>query len=292
MLLSTQTEALGARIGDIEAIRIIAEAGFDAVDFSCFSMEQDDAPLNGAHYRQICRQLRDAAQDHGVCFNQAHAPFAFSWSSPQGEQTAHQRIARSMEIAALLGAPHIVVHPLHHWRYHGREEMVFEKNVAYYQSLVPLCQQLGVKVCVENMWQRDPLRNVIVDDVASRADEFARLLDRIDSPWVIGCLDLGHCGLVGENPADAVRTLGARRLRALHVHDNDLLCDSHQIPYWGKTDWAGVMRALAQIGYEGDFTFEADKFLHAYPTEFLPAVMKFLHDTGRMLIELAHGEPG
>ncbi len=39
MLLSTQTDLLGQRHGDEEAIRLLKEAGFDAFDFSfsgCF----------------------------------------------------------------------------------------------------------------------------------------------------------------------------------------------------------------------------------------------------------------
>ncbi len=38
MLLSTQTDLLGQRYGDEQAIRLLAGAGFDAFDFSFFQM--------------------------------------------------------------------------------------------------------------------------------------------------------------------------------------------------------------------------------------------------------------
>ena len=34
---------------------------------------------------------------------------------------------------------------------------------------------------------------------------FRALLEELDSPWIVGCLDLGHCALVGFDPAECIR---------------------------------------------------------------------------------------
>lgn len=51
--------------------------------------------------------------------------------------------------------------------------------------------------------------------------ELVRLIDEIARPNVAAALDIGHTLLLGENLADAVRTLGDR-LRYVQLHDADL----------------------------------------------------------------------
>jgi sugar phosphate isomerase/epimerase len=56
-------------------------------------------------------------------------------------------------------------------------------------------------------------------------------------------------------------------LHALHVHDNDYIDDRHTLPGLGRMDWEEIMKALAEIDYDGDFTYEADNFLVNIPRE-------------------------
>ena len=57
-----------------------------------------------------------------------------------------------------------------------------------------------------------------------------------------------------------IRALGSR-LQALHLHDNDLHGDSHQIPFSMSIDFDQVVKALKEIGYSGYFTLEASNYL-------------------------------
>ena len=79
--------------------------------------------------------------------------------------------------------------------------------------------------------------------------------------------------------------MSADLLGSLHVQDTDFLGDRHTLPYMGKQDWDAICRALADIGYRGDFSFELPKYLAAYPDELLPAALEFAAATGRYLIE-------
>lgn len=54
---------------------------------------------------------------------------------------------------------------------------------------------------------------------------------------------------------------------------------------YGK-ELAAITKALGEIDYIGDFTFEADMFFKKFPDEMLPIVLKFMHDTGRQLIKM------
>ena len=45
MKISTQTSYLGEQFGDINAVKMIAEAGYDAIDYSMFYMDLKGNPL-------------------------------------------------------------------------------------------------------------------------------------------------------------------------------------------------------------------------------------------------------
>ena len=69
------------------------------------------------------------------------------------------------------------------------------------------------------------------------------------------------------------------------MHDVDGTNDNHTAPYFGGAiGWERVMEALAEIGYEGNLTFEADYFLKPLPIPVLPDASRFMAAIGRTLI--------
>ena len=287
MKLSTEHEHLQNDFGDERSIELLKEAGFDAVDMSLFYMSYDDNVFNTPDYRRYARELRAHADKIGIPFNQAHACFGFDFTDTVAfTEQFYPKQVRALEIAGILGCKAVVIHPLHGpMPYRGHEEELFEINMKFYRSLLPYAKEYGVKIALENMWQRDAKRKIIMDSTCSQAKEFVRYLDALDDEHFVACLDLGHCGLVGESVTDMIRTLGHERLLALHVHDNDFLRDEHTFPYLGKNDWEEIMKALAEINYQGDLTMEADGFYPHFPADLKPAADRFLVDIGRYLIE-------
>lgn len=284
MLLSTQTEVLAGLYGEAEAIRMLAKAGFDGFDLSLFAMfSQSDYPMNGPEYKEFAGELRRVADECGIVCNQAHAPFASSTGDPDRDEAIFRSIVRSMEGAAIVGARIIVVHPKQHLSYRTHARELREMNVEFYRALIPYCQEFGIQVAAENMWQHSPEAGRIIDSTCSRPEEFCAYLDEIGSPWIVGCLDVGHTALTDEDLGHCIRMMGNKRLRALHVHDNDLCADSHTLPFTGKIDFGALTGALREIGYEGDFTFEADNFLRGFPKELVPEALRLMAATGRYL---------
>ena len=55
----------------------------------------------------------------------------------------------------------------------------------------------------------------------------------------------------------------------------------------GICDWDKVVKALAEIGYEGDFTYEADGFYINKPKELYKQYQLTAVQTGRFLIKKA-----
>lgn len=286
MLLSTQTDWLARSFGHEKAVSILANAGFDAYDISLFELTRDESSVfNQADYIDFTEHLRKKADEAGIVCNQAHAPFPSSVGEPEKDQWIFDKIVRSMEIASILGAKIIIVHPKQHLPYARNKQELFELNMEFYRNLIPYCEKFNIKIAVENMWQKDPHSNrKIVHSTCSRPEEFCKYLDELNSPWIVGCLDVGHVPLVGEDMAQMIRMLGRRRLQALHVHDNDSLRDAHTLPYLANQDIDEIFAFLNEIGYEGDLTFEADKFYNHLPKELAETGARFMQDVGRHIM--------
>lgn len=282
MKLVTQTDVSGSRFGDEKTIRWICEAGFDAVDYSMFAMKQDDCILNTDDYEKYVLELKKIVESYGKTFNQAHAPFpSYKIDDDEYNEKIFPRIKRSVEIAGVLGAEHIVVHPTD---FRKSSEENLKLNAEFYNKLQPVCREFGVKVAVENMFGRDRRRNYIVSNICSEGDEFCRMMDMLDPECFTACIDIGHAGLVGTTAPDLIRALGHNRLGCLHVHDNNYKEDKHLPPYFCNLDWEEITEALADIKYKGEFTFESDNFFRSFPEELMPAAYSFLNAIGRDLI--------
>ena len=288
MILSTQTDLLAKAFGYEKAVEIIADAGFDAIDFSFFEMDDNNHPFYSDDAEEYMLKLRALAESKGLTFNQAHAPFGFPADAEADiENKVLPKVTRAMKLASILGVKIIIVHPLHHIApYKCNEKMLFDLNMKFYRALIPYCEEYNIKVATENMWQRDKNRGYIIHDTCSQAEEFNAYLDEINSPWIVGCLNLGHCGLVGEDAAEMIRAMGNKHIKALHVHDNDYKSDSHVPPFFGKMDWESITKALADINYDGDFTFESDNIYKNMPDDFKYEASKYMEKIGRKLINM------
>ncbi len=88
------------------------------------------------------------------------------------------------------------------------------------------------------------------------AEQFEEFMRHIDSPAVALNFDIGHMYCVGEDPAAALRRL-ARFVR--HIHLEDIAATrvhQHLVPGEGAIDFAAVLRAVRDIGYNGWVTVE------------------------------------
>ena len=290
MLLTTQTSQLAFGLGIKEAIKLIAEAGFDSIDFSMFDMIDKDNVLNGSDYIKYADEIKQTAQHNNIIFTQGHAPFNLPLDTGEKEhvEIVKQRMIRSLEVGSILEIPVIVVHPLQfrkYWRF--RNASFFKKlNYEFYNSLMPYSEKLGVKVACENMWQYNNIKKKIVDSVCADPEEFNEYIDAVNNPNFVACLDIGHCELTGRIPQDMIRKMGGR-IQALHVHDNYGNDDSHMLPGYGELDWNEIIKALADIDYKGNLTFEADSFIRPFRSdrEGAALALRLMEHVGRELID-------
>ena len=213
MIVSCPTGVLEPRLGSIDsAIKLLADVGFDAYDMTLCEMYKNDehwANLDG--YKAEAERIRALADSLGIACNQSHAPFPSSVGDAEKDEIIFNKIVRSMEVASILGAGIIVVHPKQHLPYADNRDELFAMNVEFYKSLIPYCEKFGIKIATENMWQRNANNKNIVDSTCSRAKEFCDYIDAVDSRWLVGCLDIGHVALVGGDIPDFIRKTKCHR---------------------------------------------------------------------------------
>ncbi len=258
-----------------DGLRMIREAGFDAVDFSMYFLHEIDNMLDDS-YIQTARTIRSYLDELHLPCCQAHAPFTFRFDSVIDESNPEfTEVIRSLEFASILGAPHIVVHgPV------GSKDPTsaeYEELIyTYFIRLEPYCKQFGIKIAVENL-----------RSAGCRTPELhSKLLRRLDSEWFTGLIDLGHANLVGYTPAEFLRLCDRGTIHGLHVHDNFGVNDDHLNPFSGSIDWADTMHTLAEIGYDGDFTLEVIGFMRRYSPDLMPEALRLAAATGRKLISM------
>ncbi|MBQ8374950.1 MAG: sugar phosphate isomerase/epimerase [Clostridia bacterium] len=286
MFISTEINSLAALGDNKKVLKILKEAGFTAYDYSMFyDSHAEKEVLDADDYIERAKAFRAYADGLGLPCNQAHAPFPsatsdafprFGMTTEEYNAFAHKKIERAIEVAGVLGAKVIVVHP---WNYYTPEE-----NAALLLSFEATAKKAGVKIGVENMWNWNAGEPTACAAACSHHDDFKKHMDLLPEDTFVACLDIGHAEMAGLNTSavQMIETLGDR-LQSLHIHDNDQLRDQHVLPYLGKIDFSAMLAALKKIGYQGDITMEADRFLPKFPVGLLGEATRFLASVANYL---------
>ena len=280
MKLVMLTEEIARRFGDKKAIEMIKTAGFDGYDYTMASHNYD-VLFNNDNYLEYAKEIRRTADALGIPCLQAHAP------SPR-MRTLDQVLPcvpmfmKAIEISAALGCKILVVHP-------GAFLTAEENKIHLYEKLLPFAREKGVVIATENMFKwKDETETETVPAACGTAQDFIEHIDVIDDEYFTGCLDVGHAEMVNcEGATYMIRQLGCNRVGALHIHDNDLYDDLHTLPYIGKINWKEVMKALKEINYQGNFTYENTFFFKSFPNELLMDCLILSEKIGRHLIQMA-----
>ena len=280
MKTSTEINSIAKLVGMEKAVELVAKAGFDAWDFSLFEMARydwknkcildSDHPLHTAEYVSFAKKLRAIGEEFGIECNQSHAPFPVC--CPEIRDFAK----RAIECTAIAGGKICVVHP--------DNLLGPEQNAEMYNELLPFAKECGVKIATENMWNWDTAKDCASAAACSHHDDFLAHIKAVNDPYLVACLDIGHAEMRGldTTAVQMIHTLGPS-LQALHIHDNDLHHDSHQIPFSMQIDFKPIVKALKEIGYAGEFTLEADAYISAYDTDTVFEGVKKMADVARSL---------
>lgn len=160
--------------------------------------------------------------------------------SARAQMRTHAYFCHAIEVAAELEAPQVVVTP--GWAFLDEpREAAWVRSVEMLRSLAEHAAQRGVRLAMEAL---QPEESVLVNT----ASDLARLIDEVDRPALVACLDMGAMERVGETIDDYFACLGER---VAHCHFTDYGEVSHLAWGDGHRSMKDDLQALASHGYAG-----------------------------------------
>lgn len=291
MRLSTSTNFFAVNFNGgytpfIEAVRRCKAAGFNVLDLNFCPAIKGETELARDNWRELIDELGNEAARLGVEFSQSHPVFVpgnLDEKPAEMQEAFKKMMERSIIASGMLGIKWAVLHPFEETIAAAFDtEASVKKNFELYAPFVELAGKHNVGLAFENMVARLETKRRF----SSHAGELAALVDAYNDPLVGACWDFGHGNLLYKNQGIALRTLG-KRLKATHVDDNLGFDDHHLLPFHGTIDWLSIMPVLTEIGYEGDFTYEAHKEFDGMPEPLKDPLAKVAYEIGTYLLSLA-----
>lgn len=285
MKVSTSLNVFDAGVSRPEAVRRCAAAGFASLDMNYWDFQKDVLRMSPQEEEAWARDIRASADANGVRFTQMHGPVhGPCYAKLVLDLTLddyEKLVDRSLRTAAVLGVPWVVFHPTNITGEEGEAYRdVLEFNVRFYEKFIPVLEQTGVGIALENLTDRRHIRSYF-----SLPEELAELIDTMNHPLVGACWDTGHGHRQSVSQTAGIGTLGSR-LKATHIQDNDGVSDQHILPYQGTINWNEVVLALKSVGYEGDFTYETHNSIRNLPDAVRDSGLQYAHDLGSYIISL------
>ncbi|MBE6550422.1 MAG: sugar phosphate isomerase/epimerase [Ruminococcaceae bacterium] len=304
MDISIQTGSILYEYGFEKGAKMLREAGFDAVDWNLNRALPVNVLSSAKELHDLCifeKPLDDvlkhfeaelkALRDNGLKISQAHAPFPAYF--PGREDILDYCISiyhRVIEFCDAIGCKYVVIHGISGSISEENKpyEYYKELNLKLCRSLIPTLQKTNVTVCLENLYKSNKqiyCANDFFEGTCCDPYEAIEYIDTLNGEAgkeCFGiCLDIGHLHLIRKRPSVYILALG-KRIKCLHLHDNDAKGDEHLMPYTGTVLWNDFLDAMNKIGYDGDLSFETFSQTRAsyLPEELLPVFLETIRKTG------------
>lgn len=299
MNVGVQTKGILPEMGLEEGVALIANAGFESVDFNLDTFLKNSDVYAGKINKFFDADLesllayfveyKKAFEAHGIRPSQMHAPYPILVPT-RGDVTDYMQetvIPKSIAIAGMMEIPWVVMHPFK-LQYTYGIDVERAMNLKYFISLIPLLKEHHVGVCVENLYEGVGGR-ITEGTCADPQDAiyYVDTLNQLAGEELFGCcLDTGHMELTHREPADYIRQVG-KRLKILHMHENDAIGDLHQMPYtFGSkpedgVDWDDFRKALDEIEFDGTLSFETFPCVNSFPRGAREEVLRTIKAIGQ-----------
>ncbi len=226
----------------LEKFRLLRELGFDGVEMpSPADLDLDEV---------VSARDETGLVIHGVV-DSAHWREPLSAADPELRARGRRALEQALRDCRRYGGDTVLLVPA---VVDGSVsyEQAYRRSQAELRVVLPLAEELGVAIALENVWN-----NFLLSPL-----EAARYVDELASPRVGWYLDVGNVVRYGW-PEHWIAVLGRRILKldikeySRSKRDNEGLWKGFDVALGeGDCNWPAVMAALDGIGYEGWATAE------------------------------------
>lgn len=235
-----------------DCFRMAKRFGYDGIELSF----DGNGPISPQSAETELMEIRKAAESHGLSLYSLASGLYWSISltaeDPAERERAEQLVRKQLDAAAALGCDTILILPGMVSGLGAADpvvpyEIVYERAQAALLRLAEYAEKKRVTIGIENVWNKFLLSPMEMRD----------FIDRIGSQRVAAYFDVGNVVRDGY-PEQWIRILGHRIAK---VHFKDYKRAIGTISGFvellaGDVDFAAVMRALREVGYDGWVTAE------------------------------------
>jgi len=239
-------------IGEGKTIRdkfeLIKKIGFEGVEI--------DIPSSLNVREAIDAEKATGIKIHGVIdsvhWNPTHA---LSHPDPVVRASGLGALLGAILIAETVGADTVLLVPgvVREETFNGKKETVtyeqcWERSQEMVKRAIPVAEKAKVKIAIEVVW----------NNFITKPEQLIQYVDDFKSEWVGAYFDCSNMIKYGVSSADWIRKLGKRMLKFDFKGYSKTKGFNVKIGE-GDEDWPEILKALAEIGYDGWATAEVER---------------------------------
>jgi hexulose-6-phosphate isomerase len=218
---------IGIKGSVLEKLQAVKAAGFEGVE-----------PMSHMNQDEVLRALEATGlKAASVCCN-THWSKPLSHPDERARAEAVEGVLQALKDAKRYGASSVLLVP----GVVNKEvtyEDCFKRSVAEIRKTLPLAQELGVKLAIENVW----------NNFITKPQQAKEFLDAIDSPLVGWHFDIGNT--IRYTPPEEWFPVLGQRIIKLHIKEYSKVKGFGVKFFEGDNDWPAIMKTLDAAGYQG-----------------------------------------
>ncbi len=237
-----------------EWLQVHKDAGFDGIEIRQFDTLEEA--------QEVAQLSQDIGLEIHSVMGGTHWQLPLSVPDEQERLKGVEGIRRALKIASVAGTDTVLVVPgvvTEEVSY----DQAYETSQRSIAELLPLAEELGITMCLENVWNKFLLSPLEMRD----------FIDEFNHPLVAAYFDVGNILLYGY-PHHWIDILGSR-IKKVHIKDFNVGTKQFVGLLQGSVDYPRVIAALREVGYDGYLTAELSPY-----SQF---GRQFLYDTAAQL---------
>jgi len=218
---------IGVKGSVLEKFQAMKEAGFEGVE-----------PMGGMDQDEVMKAFEATGLKAASVCCHTHWAKPLSDPNPTAREVGLEGLKTSLRDAKRYGATSVLLVPGVVKEGVTYDEC-FKRSVIEIRKAIPLAEELGVKIAIENVW----------NNFITKPDQAVRFLDEINSPWVGWHFDIGN--VIKYSPPEEWIPLLGKRILKLHLKEYSKT-KGFDVPFFeGDNNWPAIMKALDAVGYQG-----------------------------------------
>ena len=219
------------------------ESGLEYIEVTMMNVIGKDT----AGVRDRAAALKAKIDSAGMKIWSVHMPYSkhidISLVDSAKRAKAVNYVKDMMKVAGIFQAERVVLHPSYDTVVPDDRADRIECCRASIAELVPVAEEIGATICVENLPRTCLGRN---------GQEMMALIEGFDNVGI--CFDVNH--LLYQSHADFLGSIKKGCIKTVHISDYNFTDERHLVPGVGDIDWAPVWKGIRDNGYKGIMMFE------------------------------------